>query len=208
MEGEDAEEQKSKLVKIGSLIAIVAVLLSLVLTAFVINKHIDSGKSSNFSQLWTLDEENEFLIPEVIPPGHTLELLYKGSRDGFNASAFHAKCDHKGPTLTVAKSKKYKRVFGGYTQVPWDTTGFWQEDEKAFLFSVTDRMIYPIKEGQEAVGHIEDKGPTFADFWFKGDNFTHKFTDGHNNQDGVGQSFGNDTGAKPGDLCCQGANSN
>jgi hypothetical protein len=47
-------------------------------------------------------------------------------------------------------------------------------------------MKYQIKQGQEAVGHIEDKGPTFADFWFKGDNFTHKFTDGHNNQDGVG----------------------
>jgi hypothetical protein len=62
-----------------------------------------------------LDEENEFMIAEVIPQGYTLELLYKGSRDGFNASSFHAKCDHKGATLTVAKSKKYKRVFGGYT---------------------------------------------------------------------------------------------
>jgi hypothetical protein len=55
------------------------------------------------------------MIAEVIPQGYTLELLYKGSRDGFNASSFHAKCDHKGATLTVAKSKKYKRVFGGYT---------------------------------------------------------------------------------------------
>ena len=136
----------------------------------------------------------------------TLELLYKGSRDGFNASQFHAKCDHNGTTLTVAKSNIYKRVFGGYTQISWDTNGFWQEDDTAFLFSVTDEKIYNIKQGQEAVGHIEDKGPTFADFWFKAGNQSHEFNSGLNCWDGIGQSYGNDTDAIPGDLCCKGAN--
>ena len=32
----------------------------------------------------------------------TLSLLYRGSRDGFGAVDFHAKCDDKGATVTCA----------------------------------------------------------------------------------------------------------
>ena len=31
-------------------------------------------------------------------------LMFRASRDGFAASAFHSKCDNKGPTVTVVKS--------------------------------------------------------------------------------------------------------
>ena len=30
------------------------------------------------------------------------------------------------------------RVFGGYTFKPWKSEGGWQEDDKAFIYSVTD----------------------------------------------------------------------
>ena len=44
-------------------------------------------------------------------------LLFRASRDGFAASAFHSKCDNKGPTVTVVKSSA--NIFGGFTETPW-----------------------------------------------------------------------------------------
>jgi hypothetical protein len=38
-------------------------------------------------------------------------LLYKGSRDGFNAKDFHRLCDNKGPTITVIRTRQ-GRIFG------------------------------------------------------------------------------------------------
>ena len=50
-------------------------------------------------------------------------LLFLASRDGFAASAFHSKCNNKGPTVTVVKSGA--NIFGGFTEKPWtDTRGF------------------------------------------------------------------------------------
>ena len=48
-------------------------------------------------------------------------LLFRASRDGFAASAFHTKCDNKGPTVTVAKSGV--NIFGGFTEKPWTSPG-------------------------------------------------------------------------------------
>ena len=47
-----------------------------------------------------------------------LNLLYRGSVDGFAASDFHRKCDNKGPTLTVVETIKNKK-FGGYAALDW-----------------------------------------------------------------------------------------
>jgi len=33
------------------------------------------------------------------------ELLYRGTKDGFSASVFHSKCDGKGATIILIKSK-------------------------------------------------------------------------------------------------------
>ena len=44
-------------------------------------------------------------------------LLFQASRDGFAASAFHSKCDNKGPTVTVVQSGA--NIFGGFTEKPW-----------------------------------------------------------------------------------------
>lgn len=47
-----------------------------------------------------------------------LKLIYRASKDSFNAGVFHQKCDDKGETLTVAKSQ-FNKIFGGYTDIPW-----------------------------------------------------------------------------------------
>ena len=46
--------------------------------------------------------------------------LYRASKHGFAASAFHRRCDHKKNTLTVIKANG--TVFGGFTSIPWEAT--------------------------------------------------------------------------------------
>ena len=35
---------------------------------------------------------------------HSTKLLFRGTRDGFTADAFHSLCDNRGPTLVLVKS--------------------------------------------------------------------------------------------------------
>ena len=56
-------------------------------------------------------------LPEAM--AHEWRLLFRASRDGFAASTFHsiAKCDNKGPTVTVVKCGV--NIFGGFTEKSW-----------------------------------------------------------------------------------------
>lgn len=49
--------------------------------------------------------------------GFTWQLCYRASRDGWDASDFHNKCDNKGPTVTLVKVDDY--VFGGFIDGDW-----------------------------------------------------------------------------------------
>ena len=65
-------------------------------------------------------------------------LLFRASRDGFAASAFHSKCDNKGPTVTVVKSGA--NIFGGFTEKPW-----WTSPRKGRKFLLQLIIIYTSK---------------------------------------------------------------
>jgi len=73
-----------------------------------------------------------------------LELLYRGSRDGFLASAFHSKCDNKGATLTVVKAQGSNYVFGGYTAGNW-TSSMGYSSAETWLFSLHNGTGKPFK---------------------------------------------------------------
>jgi hypothetical protein len=56
-------------------------------------------------------------------PDKQFELLYRGSRDGMTAAAFHGKCDGKGPTLVLVAGQSEGQpvcVFGGYASKSWE----------------------------------------------------------------------------------------
>ena len=65
---------------------------------------------------------NTWLKEQLKSRRSTFVLLYRASRDGWEASKFHAICDKQGPTITTVKSGNY--VFGGYTEQSWDGK-FW-----------------------------------------------------------------------------------
>ena len=54
----------------------------------------------------------------LLPKKYKINLIYRGSEDGFTAAVFHSKCDKKGPTLVIIQSE-HKKIFGGYTDIDW-----------------------------------------------------------------------------------------
>ncbi|TNV76646.1 hypothetical protein FGO68_gene12750 [Halteria grandinella] len=83
-----------------------------------------------------------------------LELLMRGSRDGFKAATFHQLCDGQGPTLCVVQSES-KCIFGGYTTVSWNgindpsNDGF--EDPYAFIFTFDHEYIHRPQPNRYAI---------------------------------------------------------
>jgi hypothetical protein len=53
----------------------------------------------------------------LLPKQYEIQLIYRGSEDGFGAADYHKKCDNKGPVLIIIKSGN-KNIFGGFTDIP------------------------------------------------------------------------------------------
>eukprot|EP00586_Coscinodiscus_wailesii_P010113 CAMPEP_0172490414 /NCGR_PEP_ID=MMETSP1066-20121228/20820_1 /TAXON_ID=671091 /ORGANISM="Coscinodiscus wailesii, Strain CCMP2513" /LENGTH=605 /DNA_ID=CAMNT_0013258867 /DNA_START=47 /DNA_END=1864 /DNA_ORIENTATION=+ len=97
------------------------------------------------------------------------ELIYRGSRDGWNASSFHEKCDDNGSTITLIKSTD-GYVFGGYADVPWSSSGDFAESSKSFIFALTwangdapIKMVQIEPNVSEAICQVASYGPTFGE---------------------------------------------
>ena len=93
-------------------------------------------------------------------------LLYRASRDGFQASNFQAKCDNQPRTLTIIKTTK-GFIFGGYTAVAWNSTGNYKTDPTAFIFSLVNirstPLLIPVKvESVFSIYCNGSYGPTFG----------------------------------------------
>lgn len=91
-----------------------------------------------------------------------LELLYRGSRDGFYSKDFHQHCDQKGATLVLCKSNSYGKVFGGYTTKGWSQIEDYISDKDAFLFSLSNSTKHPITNGDCAIFCSGETGPVFG----------------------------------------------
>lgn len=78
-----------------------------------------------------------------------IELIYRGSRDGLNADAFHNYCDGKGETISIMKSN-YGYIFGGFTNTKWNRNGNWVVDSlyQSFMFSLTHKKKFPLNENR------------------------------------------------------------
>ena len=104
----------------------------------------------------------------MLPSYTTSVLLYKATRDGFQANAFHARCDNIPNTVTVI-SNNLNYIFGGYTAARWSSTAKWIADPTAFIFSLRRNGIsndykLPIlpTEVIYAIYGSSSYGPTFG----------------------------------------------
>ena len=99
-------------------------------------------------------------------PRH-FRLLYKISRDGCSAGAFHQQCDGQGPTVTVLYNT-HKTIFGGYLSESWNSEDDYIDDPSAFLFRLHyngsyNPLKFPVKDSTHAGYGGGDKGPTFGE---------------------------------------------
>ncbi|KAL3787030.1 hypothetical protein HJC23_010647 [Cyclotella cryptica] len=62
-------------------------------------------------------------------------LIYRGSSDCMTPQDFHAKCNDKGPTITIIETTE-GHVVGGYSNVSWASCGSYCEASEAFLFAL------------------------------------------------------------------------
>ena len=95
-----------------------------------------------------------------------LSLLYRGSRDGFTAAAFHSACDGKGATLVVIRNAS-GAVFGGFASAPWYAEGGFTAAPGSFLFSLvntygTDPAMFPVADAKCAIQGRRGCGPIFG----------------------------------------------
>ena len=98
--------------------------------------------------------------------GKQFKLLYRATRDGFQAASFHARCDNKPATLTIIRTTK-GYIFGGYTSSAWDSTGIYKADPNAFLFSLLNvrsaPQLMPVQVGgTKSIYCNASYGPTFG----------------------------------------------
>jgi hypothetical protein len=95
----------------------------------------------------------------------SFSLLWRGSRDGFDAATFHRLCDGKANTLTVIKNTN-GFIFGGFASIPWSSSKGYKADSTAFLFSLTNPSNTPlklkVKLPENAVYHDSWYGPIFG----------------------------------------------
>ncbi|RGB43238.1 hypothetical protein C1646_661555 [Rhizophagus diaphanus] len=91
---------------------------------------------------WIDKKEKSFYNIKSTP--YLFKLLYRASRDGFEAAKFHELCDNKGSTIMISKLKENGRLIGGYNPLSWHPynshvqhNGTWQLTSESFLFSFT-----------------------------------------------------------------------
>ena len=95
-------------------------------------------------------------------------LLYKATRDGFQPSAFHSRCDNMANTVTVI-SNNLNHVFGGFTPAKWNSNWEYIADSTAFIFSLRrngglTNFKLPIQSTKvsNAIYGYSNWGPTFG----------------------------------------------
>ena len=113
-------------------------------------------------------KKNEFILKLLEWSGFkSMELLYRGSRDGMNESSFHKNCDGKENTITLIQNDK-GCIFGGFASLQWGKSGEWKNVPDCFIFTLrniygTEPKKFPSKKKGCEVGHFNGYGPLFGD---------------------------------------------
>jgi hypothetical protein len=104
--------------------------------------------------------------------GKRFVLLWRGSRDGFGAKAFHDRCDGHSNTLTLILDTS-GNIFGGFTPVAWESHKPWkaQADNslKSFIFTLKNPHNVPARQFRlkaeaqnNAIICYQEEGPIFG----------------------------------------------
>jgi len=95
----------------------------------------------------------------------SIELIYRGTRDGMTSKDFHNKCDNKGKTICLFLNDK-DNIFGGYSSIPWTSSGGDKTANDCFIFTLTniyntEPTKFPYAQSRSVL-HDPDHGPYFG----------------------------------------------
>ena len=95
----------------------------------------------------------------------SMELIYRGTRDGMTSKDFHNKCDNKGKTICLFLNDK-DNIFGGYSSIPWTSNGGSKTANDCFIFTLTniyntEPTKFPYAKNR-SVYHDTKNGPYFG----------------------------------------------
>ena len=113
------------------------------------------------------DIENVKMISNWINPNININYtqIYKATKDGGTGYNFHRCCDNQKPTLTLIESTN-GYIFGGYISISWEGPSSWTpkgNDDSAFLFSINNKLKFPIQNKEKVIYNQKDYGPDFGD---------------------------------------------
>ncbi len=132
----------------------------------LVNGTIPKKRDSWLGNSLILNEDERLSLSQMVKVSDG-KLLYRASRDGFTASAFHSRCDRKANTVTIIKTNS-NYVFGGYTAAEWGANNNSSiSDSSAFLFSLrrngtSNNQKLPIIRAEYAIYGGPGYGPTFG----------------------------------------------
>jgi len=122
---------------------------------------------TSYSVILNKNEKKKEYINKILEwsGNKSMELLYRGTRDGMTANDFHNKCDNKGKTICLFLNDK-DNIFGGYSSIPWTNNEGDKTANDCFLFTLsniynTKPTKFPYVKGR-SVGHYSDYGPIFG----------------------------------------------
>ena len=118
------------------------------------------------------EEPNQEIFDEKIIEWcgtNEFELLYRGSRDGFDGKSFHKHCNKRGRTLVLVKNNN-GHVFGGFSSISWGSSGKWKKAPGSFIFTLTNmhgteptKFALKNEDDESAVCHYGNGyGPVFG----------------------------------------------
>ncbi|PKY31019.1 hypothetical protein RhiirB3_448406 [Rhizophagus irregularis] len=96
------------------------------------------------------------------------DLLYRSSRDGNTAAAFHAKCDNKGPTIVVVKITNSEQIVGSHNPLFWNSDNNNKTTNDSFIFSFTNKNDFQSAKvtysngGNYSIQCFSNCGPVFG----------------------------------------------
>jgi hypothetical protein len=96
------------------------------------------------STILTQEKGNSLLNLIGVPLNSSMTKIYQATIDGFGASNFHSKVDGINGTLIVIKSSN-GNIFGGFTNVFWNTAQNGTLDHSAYIFSLINQQNFSCK---------------------------------------------------------------
>lgn len=133
-----------------------------------------NGSIQEFMKKGVYLQHSSFAGSTLLKPEHVAQLhgwygggwklAYKASRDGWESTRFHALCDNKGESVTVVSHSSGAFLIGGYTSLPWNSTGSYFEDPQASLFTLVnpDSVTAQFPSKSHAIYCNPLYGPTFG----------------------------------------------